>query len=497
MICVSIAQTSHRMALVDILNAAPQCDLIEIRLDRLEKTAEIKELLQASTKPAIVSCRRACDGGDWSGSEENRLSLLRQAILDKAAYVEIEMDVASQIRRYGSTKRIIAYTNMSRCPAELEELYREMGEMDPDVIKITVPARNPQEAWPMLRLVAKGGMPTVAVGLGKNGVMLNILGMRYKAPWTYAALEKGMEAYPGMATIGDLDDIYDYKAIDGKTPLLAVTGFSEEQIVTSRVLNHGFKLAGNKTRCLPLEMSEVGMFAKICKAIKLAGLVVDDSHREQIVGVCPEQEETVKISKAADFIATYTEPWRAFNTTYRAVVNAIDDACKAKHPDDNPFDGRTYVIVGVSGTARSIAAGLRKKGAKIVIADRDNARSQAVAHELEARYIPSGSVYTVMCDGMILCRDDRNPKAGQAAIDTPKGCARPNMLGVDLTNFPYTTPFLDELRVLGGIVVKPSDIFRKMMLTVLRAYTGQTFTPEQLDEPMSQFDFDELPRMNQ
>jgi len=32
MICISIAQKSRRLALVDMFNAAPQCDLIEVRL---------------------------------------------------------------------------------------------------------------------------------------------------------------------------------------------------------------------------------------------------------------------------------------------------------------------------------------------------------------------------------------------------------------------------------------------------------------------------------
>ena len=37
MICISINQESRRFALVDMLNAAKQCDLLEIRLDRFEK----------------------------------------------------------------------------------------------------------------------------------------------------------------------------------------------------------------------------------------------------------------------------------------------------------------------------------------------------------------------------------------------------------------------------------------------------------------------------
>src|SRR5271166_2049371 len=100
MICVTIAQESRRFALVDMFNAADQCDLIEVRLDRFGKAADLKELLARKPKPVILSCRRPRDGGYWDGTEEERLTVLRQGIISKADYVEIELDVADQIRPF-------------------------------------------------------------------------------------------------------------------------------------------------------------------------------------------------------------------------------------------------------------------------------------------------------------------------------------------------------------------------------------------------------------
>ena len=100
MICISLAQASRRMALADMLNASRQCDLIEVRLDCFEKAPDIAELLANKPKPVIMSCRRPKDGGNWTGSEPDRLTLLRQCIVAKADYVEIELDVADQIRLF-------------------------------------------------------------------------------------------------------------------------------------------------------------------------------------------------------------------------------------------------------------------------------------------------------------------------------------------------------------------------------------------------------------
>jgi 3-dehydroquinate dehydratase/shikimate dehydrogenase len=493
MICVSIAQTSHRFAFVDMLNAGRQCDLIEIRLDKFDKSPDIKALIETCPKPVIVSCRRPEDGGDWEGTEQARLALLRQAVLANADYVEIELDVADEIRRYGTTKRIITYTNVVEVPYDLEEIYEEARGKDPDVIKITVPTRNPEEAWPLIKIVAKGRTPTVAVGWGRSGIMLNVLGQRYKAPWTYAALEKGMEAYPGMATIRELEEIYDYHNISSKTPLLGVTGFSEEQRVAAQVLNHGFRLADNKTRCLPMDIGNIDLFAKVVNAIKLAGIIVDERHRIKILRAITDPEDAVKEAKASDFIAITGEKWCGFNTLYRAVIGGMEDAWREKYPEGkSPLQGRTVLVIGCSGTARSIATAARKRGALLVMADRDNERCQRVASEVGARFVPAGQAYSTMCDAMVLCPDDKNPERGKASLAMPKSVAREGMLGVDLTNFPYMTPFLDEVRALGGFAVRPFDIFLREMQTILKAFTGRNYTTEELREPIKDIDFDEV-----
>src|SRR5436190_14725341 len=99
MICISINQESRRLALFDMFNAAPQCDLLEMRLDRFGMSPELGELIANKPRPVIMCCRRPRDGGHWDGSEEERLALLRQAIVAKADYVEIELDVADQVRK--------------------------------------------------------------------------------------------------------------------------------------------------------------------------------------------------------------------------------------------------------------------------------------------------------------------------------------------------------------------------------------------------------------
>src|SRR6516165_3946833 len=254
MICISINQESRRLALVDMLNAARQCDLLEVRLDRFGKAPELGELLAAKPEPVIMCCRRAQDGGNWDGGEEERLALLRQCIISKADYVEIELDVADQIRRFPPSQRVISYTNLQETPSDIADIYAEMQSKSPDVIKLVTLARTPEEAWPLVQLLAKPALPTVVVGLGKPGVMLTVLGKKIGAPFTYAALERGMESYPGQPTIADLEKVYHYQQIGRSTRLIGVTGLGAQEVATVAVLNGALAHLGFGARCLPLQV---------------------------------------------------------------------------------------------------------------------------------------------------------------------------------------------------------------------------------------------------
>ena len=130
MLCIAVAPESRRLGKVDLFNAAPQCDLIEFRLDRLGKEPDLKEMMEGINKPILISCRRKADGGAWDGTEEERLVQLRTAIITGPAYVELELDVANQIPRFGNTKRVVLFDTLMEgsTPEEIEAVVaHELG----------------------------------------------------------------------------------------------------------------------------------------------------------------------------------------------------------------------------------------------------------------------------------------------------------------------------------------------------------------------------------
>src|ERR1043165_1547796 len=128
-VCAVIGRTRHKMMQAEIQQAARQgAKLIELRLDFLAKAPDFKRLLDGRPCPLIATFRRPEDGGRWNGTDQQRLTLIRQAVVAGFDYIDVEVDFADQISRFGKTKRIVSYHNIREVPEKLELIYKQMCE---------------------------------------------------------------------------------------------------------------------------------------------------------------------------------------------------------------------------------------------------------------------------------------------------------------------------------------------------------------------------------
>jgi 3-dehydroquinate dehydratase/shikimate dehydrogenase len=477
------------MALADMLNASKQCDLIEVRLDCFEKAPDIAELLEHKPRPIVLSCRRTKDGGEYSGGEDERLALLRQCIVGKADFVEIELDVADQIRRFPPAKRVITYTNLQETPRDIAEIYAECQTKNPDVIKLVTNARTPEEAWPLLQIVARQTIPTVVIGIGKPGVMLSVLGKKIGAPWTYAALEKGMEAYPGQPSVRELREIYSYDTIEKGTRFIGITGFGEQEVAKVAGLNGQLARQKSTLRALPLGVGSLPLFRKVMDAVKLAGVIVDPEHQEALVGLGSRLETAAERARAVDVLAPADQGWTGYNTSSKTILKALEHALAEKAPAENSLQGRVLVIVGVNGLARSIGYAAKERGARIIIASHKKAIAQELAQTLECRFVQWEALYSTLHDAVVVCDDEHDQVKSKTATGEAglhPGYLKASMVVMDLSA-PRPTAFLRGAKARGCGVVFPRDLVPEQLALQVGLLTGQPADLKMLREQMAPF----------
>ncbi len=457
MICISINQESRRLALADMVNAKHFGDILEVRLDRFGNSPDIGDLMSAKgKKPVIMVCRRPDDGGFWDGTESERLAILRQCIISKAEYVEIELDAADDIRPFPPSKRVISYTNLRETPTDILDIYEEMKSKRPDVIKLVTLARTPEEAWPLVQILAKASVPTVVVGLGKPGLMLSVLSKKIGAPWVYAALERGMEAYPGQPTAADLESIYRLQDIEKSTRLIGVTGFSDRDQITVAALNALFHAMEMPYRCLPIGVGNLKILRKIMEACKLAGAVVADEHQASILDMDLELHGLAKELQTADVVIHKGEDWHGVHLANKAWMKALKNLVATRYGTTDPLKGRLVMIAGVNPTAKVIAREIIRAGGNVILASRDKKAGQAAAQQLSCRFIATDALYGTMHDALVVCQNAIDERTGKTELHP--GYLNPGMFVMDLTAGVRRTDFLREAESRAVKIVQPLEL---------------------------------------
>jgi 3-dehydroquinate dehydratase / shikimate dehydrogenase len=491
MICITIAQESRHMLLADMLNAAAMgADLIEVRLDCLENAPNFSDMHSAKRVPVLFSCRRAQDGGNWKGSEEERLMLLRQAIMSKADYVEIEYDVAEQIRPFPGCQRVISYTNVAKMPSAIGDIYDDMLALKPDAIKLTVRARTPEEAWPLVQIMAKPKAPTVVIGLGRPGLMLAVLGKKIGAPWTSAALERGMEAFPGQPTMRDLVDVYLYPNIGKSTRFVGVAGLSEREFLAGGLMNAAFVALELPYRVLPMPVGNLKLFRKIIDVVKLQGVSMEEDYFEHLNEAAAFDASSRTPVLAGDLMLPGGDQgWVASNTLGDWAASALAASLRQREPDKaEPLQGRTVMLAGAGALTRMIAPALKQRGAALVFASKDRALALKMSQTFGGRQVAWEGIYATVHDVLVISRDQRLVDAeadSDEELPVHPGYLKSNMTILDLTTFPRHSPFLKEARLRGCSVVAPGRVLIEQVREHVKRIGGKEIEANVLDEKLA------------
>jgi 3-dehydroquinate dehydratase type I len=216
MICASITEPVLKN-MIDAANYS-SADMLEIRLDCLEKYAGA-DLLRKITKPLIVSCMPASEGGKFSGTEEERINILFEAV-QYADYVSLELSTKKELReriiyeaRIRDTKIIATYHDHKKTPKikEIKEILKKEKKMGADIAKVAFQAKDYGDVMTLMGVLLENdvGIPIIAISMGEYGKISRILGPLLGSYLTFASPAKGQEAAPGQLTVEELHTVFD------------------------------------------------------------------------------------------------------------------------------------------------------------------------------------------------------------------------------------------------------------------------------------------------
>ncbi|MHA2355423.1 MAG: type I 3-dehydroquinate dehydratase [Candidatus Thorarchaeota archaeon] len=214
MLCVSLTARS----VDECYKAMASCDadLVEHRMDFMDKIEQLDTIYDESKVPIIATCRAPQDGGHFSGDEEKKIGYLIEAISAGASYVDVELDtnpvlmnlVRQEVAKHNS-KLIVSKHYFSSTPdvPELMDVLDRLAIAGADIMKlVTTPSimMDSNRILQLYHMENRPARPMIAFAMGGLGKFTRVAALFLGAPFMYVAQDRGEKAGPGQITLSEM-----------------------------------------------------------------------------------------------------------------------------------------------------------------------------------------------------------------------------------------------------------------------------------------------------
>ncbi len=212
-ICVSITADDASEMMDKAEAVLRENPLIELRLDYLKSPlgamARLRRLTEARPDGILIAtCRRTAAGGNFGGSLDEQLEVLRKATEAGCAAVDIEIESAEAMssedwEEMRSRAAIVLSSHDFKSTSRLEETFARMRSFNSDFYKVVGTATCLHDNVVMTRFLEEHCSEYAMVGMcmGEQGMLSRILGIRAGGAFTFGSEAAGQGDGSGTADL--------------------------------------------------------------------------------------------------------------------------------------------------------------------------------------------------------------------------------------------------------------------------------------------------------
>jgi 3-dehydroquinate dehydratase I len=192
-------------------------DFVEVRMDCLEETRNLKELTQSTKLPLIATNKLQSEKGYFTGTELERQGTLLSAAKSGFQYIDVDYtspkrgETIAKIKQQGA-KAVVSYhkydgiLNASR----LEKILDEETVAGADICKIVLTAKQIEDNLPVLSFVsfASTKAKLVCFCMGELGKTSRLLSPALGAYFTFSSLDEDSQTAAGQMSIKEMKTAY-------------------------------------------------------------------------------------------------------------------------------------------------------------------------------------------------------------------------------------------------------------------------------------------------
>lgn len=357
---------------------------IEWRLDALatlEVTA-IAKLVQASPRPTILTLRSQSQGGNFKGSETDRLAALKTLAKAQPAYMDVESCVPNAwLTAFASSHpkiRIIrSHHAFDDTPEDLDGILDDMQHPAAHCHKVITHANNTMDMMRLLAFLQRRSCKATLTAhcIGAWGVPSRLIAPVLGSHMQYVMLA-GTQAAPGCLDTNAMR-LYRCTELDRNTRIYALLGDPVDHSVGHVFHNEVF--ASQKQNAVYVKMrlpaKQLAAFLAMAHDLPFDGFSVTTPLKEAIVPHMQQLDDATQAIGAVNTVIRHADGWHGSNTDGLG-------ACDAIHQHQH-IRGQAVLILGAGGTAKAMAhACVMHQPKSITVVNRNLERAKQLCETL-------------------------------------------------------------------------------------------------------------------
>ena len=213
--CVSIAEKTPKKLSQVLIKALKESDFAELRFDFLKpsQVPEALELTKKDLKRTVCTLRPKTEGGKFSGTEKERISILKLIAEYNPYLLDVEYNTLrknDELNKYikkTKTNVLVSWHDFQKTP-NVDALLKRLNDMKKfsKFVKIVTSAKKVTVASYVLSLCARAkGIQLVTFAMGDYGRISRILCLYLGSPFTYVSFSKAIA--PGQFSLKEIKKI--------------------------------------------------------------------------------------------------------------------------------------------------------------------------------------------------------------------------------------------------------------------------------------------------
>ena len=213
--CASVAEKTPKRVKQTLAKALKKSDYAEIRFDFLNPNLvpDALQQIKKDLRKCVCTLRPVSEGGKFSGSEKNRISIMKLIAEYNPFLLDIELNSLSKnknLQRYlksTGTDILVSWHSFKQTPG-ISVLKKKLAQMKKfsNNIKIVTMAKSVNDATRVLSLYKNNNTKLIAFSMGNYGRISRILCLFLGSPYTYASLGKPIA--PGQFSVDEVKSIF-------------------------------------------------------------------------------------------------------------------------------------------------------------------------------------------------------------------------------------------------------------------------------------------------